>query len=386
MSKCINKINKSNDKIIRKRVGDIVNLKYGKIRKEVRKGDVYHHEFCLHVDSFHFTQTTKAVLSLINEFMERYAFLRLYLKDVDQTKGQGVKLCVDIEWTDYMNVIERIDLDPRGELAQTIRNMNEKNTKLFENALRTQISKAKLASSFTKGITEQKIFLAKGTMHHPITRIHFQKLMTGFARKYPFVEIRYDRSNVAFLRVFWSNYYEQPNQGAEQIDTGLLIRDHGVRRHGVGLEIERSYYHPHQHQHHLSSSQIETARQYYPQNQPVAVQPQYFPPSPSAPPIVVQAAPSLHRNYQAHVEMAPQIQHVDNRRVQMEYPSVPQHQVETSPPPPPPAYGNTMYPNLPESAEEHHHHHHHKRSFKSILKKPSRSSYIKVGGEEPLLA
>lgn len=121
-------------------------------------------------------------------------------------------ISITVYWEDYLSELQGTTStieefvakkDDYGGVHSLLKEINESNKVIVEEALQSILSKATL----THTNNEVNIRLRSDTFNNYYSRQDFQTWCTDIRKQYPFVELFHSHDNVCVIRVWWKMYY-----------------------------------------------------------------------------------------------------------------------------------------------------------------------------------
>lgn len=219
----INKINDANYKLITRKFNEVFGLKNTKIKKVDTRISHTSHNIYLHVRTHNYTQCTRYVLDLINEFQSQYSFVKLsFINLVDYTV-----LELFLYWEDYVNELteskpslEELRKKPDYSGVQDLlKKINDANEEIIKRSLRKVLKRKQ--TSLTYISDEVDVILKKNTFNNIYSRQNFNEMCKTLRKEFPFIEIFHDEKNIVVLRVWWKLYLHTADDNVQLVGVDL---------------------------------------------------------------------------------------------------------------------------------------------------------------------
>jgi len=267
--KNIKRIDESNYKLITRKFDQIFGLKKIKIKNIDSRKNYTTYIIHLHVQTHHYTQCTKYVLDLINNFQLKYKFMNLcFVKSTNliqnevqneiqlqrksksknerereresdnqkesdyfnyfKNKDRWIGLRMNLYWNEFID--ELTSNEPSFDIFMSkpdysgvkglLFNINEKNERRINEKLEILLKRKR--TSLVDINDEIRVVLTKDTFNNYYSRQNFQNGCSLLRRKYPFIEIFHVERNIAIIRVWWKIYLHQTDNTIQLLEGGNL--------------------------------------------------------------------------------------------------------------------------------------------------------------------
>ena len=211
LQKHINKIEKSNTKILDKTLAHAFKLKGFKL-SDINCRKVTSQQILLHKDTNNFPLVKQKLLLKLTELQTIYPFITLHFaNDVNRE----AKLILSINWEDYVRISlkgkeqeQAVVAVPKLNLDYQINDMNQKNADRIHAILNYILNNANQHN--LKDKSDTKIQLENNTMSYEVTRNYLNLVIQQIIQKYNgMIEVFTISNNEIIIRIHWDVYLSQ---------------------------------------------------------------------------------------------------------------------------------------------------------------------------------